>query len=516
MIARLILTVLLFLGGCASLPVGYERTESHAWRDTSETTLARASQGALQAHAGQSAFRPIPDGIDALLARIQLAEAAERSLDLMYYMWRDDLAGKLLASAVLHAADRGVRVRLLLDDVGSKVNDGNLAALDGHPNIEIRLFNPVASRSNRLLSQLVDFNRINRRMHTKAFVADNQRAMLGGRNIADEYFEANGDGNFADMDVMLAGPAVAAVSDAFDLYWNAPVVYPIRALTASPPDPARLDALRAQLAAFVESQSHNPYVEAAKARAAILLDANAIGIYWGKTHLLFDDPMKVTRGRDDDLGWLMPQFARLGLPLQSELTLVSPYLIPGDGGVQRLAGLVKRGLHVTILTNSLATNDVTPVVASYKRYREPLLEGGIRLYELKPDTSDTTSELGNAPHPRRFRSSLHAKIFFFDRKATFIGSLNLDPRSIELNTEIGIVCENAEMTETLLRRLDAQLPQIAWRLERDVDEAGKTKIVWLDASEKGDVRKLTDEPGASAWKKLQVWFFSLLPIESQS
>ena len=209
----------------------YERSESHALQDTASTALGQAGREPLQAHPGQSAFRPLPSGVDALVARMLLAEAAERSLDVQYYIWHDDLTGRLFAHALLRAADRGVRVRILVDDVGTKANDETLLSLDAHPQIEVRLFNPVASRTFRGLGMLTDFSRTNRRMHNKAFVADNQRAVLGGRNIGDEYFEAHGDVAFGDLDVLTLGPVVAEVSEAFDLFWNAPMSIPIGALT---------------------------------------------------------------------------------------------------------------------------------------------------------------------------------------------------------------------------------------------------------------------------------------------
>ncbi|HET9205736.1 MAG TPA: phospholipase D-like domain-containing protein, partial [Burkholderiaceae bacterium] len=193
----LLVVSVLMVSGCTSLPVNYERLESHALQDTGETWLGRSGRNALQAHPGQNAFRPLPNGVDALLARIHLADAAERSLDVMYYKWNHDVAGKHLANALLRAADRGVRVRVLLDDAGSAVDDNNLMALEAHAAIEIRLFNPIASRGTRLLELMTSFGRLNRRMHNKAFIADNQRAILGGRNIGDEYFEARGDDNFA-------------------------------------------------------------------------------------------------------------------------------------------------------------------------------------------------------------------------------------------------------------------------------------------------------------------------------
>jgi len=513
MLRALILTSLL-VSGCASLPVGYERIDSHALQDTGTTRLGQAGQAQLKAHPGQNGFRPLLDGVEALLTRLYLAETADRSLDLMYYIWQNDLVGRHLASAVLRAADRGVRVRILLDDVGTKVNDNNVMALDGHPNIEIRLFNPIASRATRLLGALADFGRVNRRMHNKAFIADNQRAVMGGRNIGDPYFEASGGANFGDLDVVTAGPIVNDISAAFDLFWNSPVVYPIAALTGKRHEVGRLDTLRTELAAFVESQRDSPYVQNARSEAAIVLAAKTDWLFWGQAHLLHDDPAKVTRDPDLAEGRLLPQFVKLDLPMNTELMIVSPYFVPGDAGVEWLTGLVKRGLRVTVLTNSLASNDVAAVHAGYARYREALVSGGVRLYELRPEAIDVAREGGKKSHLQGSHASLHAKTFFFDRRAVFIGSPNLDPRSIQLNTEIGIVCDSPPMAETLLSALETNIDRIAWRIERIVDDAGKARIVWVETDAEG-VRQRLEEPDVTVWRRLGVWFLGLLPIESQ-
>ena len=511
----LMLAAVLWISGCTSLPVHYERIESYALQDTGETRLGRSGRAALQAHSGQNAFRPLPDGLDALLARIHLAEAAERSLDLMYYKWNNDTVGKHLANALLRAADRGVRVRVLIDDAGTSVDDNNLMALDGHSALEIRLFNPIASRGTRMLEMMTSFGRLNRRMHNKGFIADNQRALLGGRNIGDEYFEAHGDGNFADLDVVMAGPVVGEVSKAFDLYWNSPVVYPIAALTGKRHEIGSLDALRADLAAFVASQTDTPYTQAARARADVLLNTGADGVFWGKAHVLYDDPSKITREAGDREGTLLPQFGALGLSLDKELTIVSPYFIPGDKGVAWLTGLVRRGVRVTVLTNSLASTDVHAVHAGYTRYRDTLVDAGVRLYELKPEFSEAVLASRNRGRVKGgSRASLHAKTFLFDRQAMFIGSLNLDPRSIQINTEIGIVCESAAMGESTLARFEPLIDRIAWRVERAVDGAGHQQLVWVETREQ-DVQRHLSEPDVTGWQRFKVWFLGLLPIESQ-
>lgn len=512
-LAALGLAALLLISGCASLPGDYPRNDSHAPQDSGATRLGRAGQGALQAHRGQNGFRPLPDGVDALLARIHLAEAAELSLDLMYFTWQDDHVGQRMFEATLAAADRGVRVRLLLDDIGTKLPDNDLLALDSHPRIEVRLFNPVALRGNRLLGALAEFNRVNRRMHNKAFIADNQRAILGGRNVGDQYFDAHEAWNFEDLDVLVAGPVVAEVSGVFDQFWNAPMSYPVEALAGRSGTAASLAALRARLAASAESQRDSAYSEIAKARAADLLSVDSDGEFWGGARLVFDDPSKVTRHRGDASGHLMPQLEPLIAELTSSLTIVSPYFIPGDAGVDWLTGLVKRGVDVTVLTNSLASTDVSAVHAGYRRYREALLADGVRLFELRPDAFEVPHDTRDTEHLSGSEAALHAKTFFFDRRAIFIGSLNFDPRSVQLNTEIGIVCESAAMTETLLGQLEPRIDQIAWQVERVVDASGRSQIVWLETGDRG-VRRRTSEPEVSPWKKLGVWFLGLLPIES--
>jgi len=504
----------LFFSGCASLPGNVERNESHALQDTATTTLGQQSQAALQAHPGQNGFRPLRSGVDAILARIVLADAAQRSLDVQYYIWHDDLTGRIFANALLRAADRGVRVRVLLDDVGAQANDENLLSIDSHPNIEIRLFNPVASRSFRGLGMLSDFSRVNRRMHNKAFVADNQAAILGGRNIGDEYFEASSEVAFGDLDVLTVGPVVGEVSHAFDQFWNAPSSYPIAALLGRSVGSESLIALRAELAVYIEANRDSPYVTHAGSRLAEEATSGRYNFFWGKATLLYDDPAKISRAPDATEGHLLPQFSGIGLQTRQELLIVSPYFIPGEAGVAWLRGLVARGVRVTVLTNSLAATDVGAVHSGYQRYRDALLEGGVVLYELKPGAVQPAKTEKKAKGYGSSRASLHAKSFVFDRRAVFIGSLNLDPRSVRLNTEIGVVCESAPLAEEIAGAIEQNLNSIAWRLERIVDASGSAHIEWVEAGAEGE-RRYVEEPEVSAMRRFSVWFLGLLPIESQ-
>jgi putative cardiolipin synthase len=510
----IVATLALVFSGCASLPSNDARNESHALQDTATTTLGQQSHPELLAHPGLSAFRPLNSGIDALLARVVLAEAAERSLDAQYYIWRDDLTGRIFADALLRAADRGVRVRVLLDDVGAQPNDAVLLILDSQPNIEIRLFNPVASRSFRGLGMLGDFSRVNRRMHNKAFVADNQAAILGGRNIGDEYFEASSEVAFGDLDVLTVGPVVAEVSSAFDQFWNAPSSYPITTLLGRRANSEDLAKLRADLAAYIEANRDSPYVTHAGSRLAEEAKSGRYEYYWGKATLLYDDPAKISRPSDVTEGHLLPQFGRTGLQTRRELLIISPYFVPGEEGVAWLRGLVANGVRVTVLTNSLAATDVGAVHAGYQRYREALLEGGVVLYELKPGATRLEESDEKARGYGSSRAALHAKTYVFDRSAVFIGSLNLDPRSVRLNTEIGVLCESAPMAAGIAGAVEKNLDSIAWRLERVADASGNAHIEWVETSAEGE-RRYDSDPEVSAMRRFSVWFLGLLPIESQ-
>ena len=498
------------VAACSSLPEHIQAPPSYAISDSAHTRLGKISQPIMQQwQPDQSGFRPLGDGVEALLARLALADMADKTLDVQYYIWHDDLTGRHFANALLKAADRGVRVRVILDDLGASADDDILAAIDLHPNIEIRLFNPVASRTFRGLSMLGDFSRVNRRMHNKALIADNQAAIVGGRNIGDEYFDASGDVAFGDLDLISVGPVVRQVSNAFDRYWNSRSVVPIAALHTV--DEAQLTKLRADLSAFVQDQRQSTYVQQSLSYLNEKIAAGPDKLFRGQAIALYDDPSKIRQAPENLEGSLITQFARLGSSLQRELFIVSPYFIPGDEGVAWLRGLAQRGVAITILTNSLAASDVGAVHAGYRRYRQQLLEAGIRLYELKPGAVEQAKQL-KKHRIGASRASLHAKTFIFDRSAVFVGSLNLDPRSIQLNTEVGIVCINTDMAQQLDQRLRQNLDHIAWRVQLSADDKGR--LSWHEAGSDGE-KVYHDEPQTSLWRRMSVWFIGLLPLESQ-
>ncbi len=511
---RLIALMLaLLLNACASLPPQTGRTETHAVQDTAGTRLGIAFAPGEAAHPGSNAFHLLPNAMDALVARIILTEAADRTLDMQYYIWHDDATGRTLAAAVLRAADRGVRVRLLLDDLGTNADDEVLLALASHPNVQVRLFNPVASRRFKTLGSAFEFFRVNRRMHNKSLIADNQGAILGGRNIGDEYFGASTTVAFGDLDVLVHGPVVREVSNAFDQYWNSQAAYPIENLTGRHADPDALAGYRARLDAYLASERTTPYFTQARARLTDVLQTRDAQFSWGKATLLYDDPSKITRAPTDAKGHLMSQFKALDLQPEREMLVVSPYFVPQRAGVDWLSAMTKRGVRVTVLTNSLAATDVSAVHAGYQRYRKDLLEAGVRLYELKPVA--TAEAAGKKSTFGSSKASLHAKTYVFDRTGIFIGSMNLDPRSVELNTEIGVYCESGAAASEVVDGINANLDRVAWRLELRADANGGSHIVWIDTAANGTVTELDKEPDVSALRRTGIWFLGLLPIESQ-
>lgn len=505
------------LGGCATLPTDYRPSPSAALTDTADTRLGRDVAPLLAAHPDRSGFYPLANGLDAFVARLALAEAAEKSLDVQYYLFHDDVTGRLLAGYLIRAADRGVRVRLLLDDMDMAGRDAGLAAVSGHPNIEIRLFNPFPSRSMRYLDFLTHFGVVSRRMHNKSFTVDNQATIVGGRNIGDEYFAAGEGANFGDMDVMAIGPIVRDVSLAFDRYWNSELALPVEALGARE-DPGLLGRGRARLAQEIAALPGSDYGRRLQASDLVeRLDRGDLDMFWGPARLLYDLPEKIRSDPDDRTTHLGPALGELLASVQEDLIVVSPYFVPGREGTDLLRSLVERGRRVTVLTNSLAATDVPAVHAGYARYRRPLVEAGVELYEMRP-----TRAAGGADQ-RRFgesQASLHAKTFVFDGEQVLVGSMNFDPRSNLLNTEMGILIESPELARAIAAWRDRDLPDIAWRLAIETVDASaapagtETRLVWL-ARDEGSPASYAREPEAGIWPRIQALLLRLLPIERQ-
>jgi putative cardiolipin synthase len=499
----------LVVAGCASLPLPEGRTVTTVVTDTGATRLGRAVAADIAANPGKTGIHALTNARDAFATRVLLAAAAEKSIDAQYYIWHGDQVGYLLFEALWRAAERGVRVRLLLDDLNTGGLDATIAALDGHPGIEVRLYNPVTQRSARALNFLTDFTRVNRRMHNKSFTVDNQLSVVGGRNIGDEYFGAGSGLGFADLDVLAVGEAVGEVSREFDLYWNSPSAYPAAGFvgvawaTGAAELQAQFDATRA------DPQSRE-YLEAVRT-TAIVRDVveRKVAFEWTTARLVHDDPAKTldTAGRTDVL--LFPELVRaMGHP-ERTLDLVSPYFVPGDEGTDALVALARRGVQVRILTNSLASSDVGAVHAGYAKRRADLLRAGIRLYELKPTAARDDPQGEKLGLGSSSSSGLHAKTFAVDGSRAFVGSFNFDQRSARLNTEMGLVIDSPTLARHIGESFDTIIPRAAWEVRLGSDGAS---LVWIEQTADGE-RRFDVEPGASWARRTGVRMMSILPIE---
>lgn len=505
-----VVALVALLSGCASLPSLEDRTTTTAFADTSSTQLGHALAADVAANPGKTGIYPLSDPHDAFAARVLLAAAAERSLDVQYFTWDRDLTGYLLVQAIWQAAERGVRVRMLLDDFYTSGFDPTIAALDGQPNIEVRLYNPLIPRGARALNLMTDFARVNRRMHNKSFTVDNQVSIVGGRNIGNEYFAAGRGVAFADLDVIAVGPAVRDVSKQFDLYWNSRSAYPAASLVgASGPDGAsKLQATLASTRADPESAAYLEMVHDAPL-VRNLLD-HKLGYEWVNARLVYDDPAKTIDTSADTEILLFPQLVRAMGPAEKSIDLVSPYFVPGEAGTAALATLVSRGVKVRILTNSLAATDVKAVHAGYAKRRKDLLRAGVTLYELKPTAARETDEHSQPWFGSGSLAALHAKTFAVDRSRGFVGSFNFDPRSELLNTEMGLVIDSPTFAQRLAETFDTVVPLVAYEVRLAPD--GRT-LYWIERTASGEVRYDT-EPGTNPLLRLGVDILRLLPIDS--
>ncbi|CCF10185.1 phospholipase D/Transphosphatidylase [Pantoea ananatis LMG 5342] len=456
-------------------------------------------------HPGLSGIHPLSDGLDAFAARYLLMEKAAKTLDIQYYIWQNDMSGRLLFSAMLAAANRGVIVRLLLDDNNTPGLDDTLAQLNHHPNITVRLFNPFSFRTLRALGYLTDFARLNRRMHNKSFTADGVTTVVGGRNIGDEYFGTGNEPLFADLDVLAIGSVVNEVAEDFERYWNSKPVSPLSEVLDQPmsahPDVVLPPEWR-------ESETVQHYLQRLNKSSLIdQLTQDDLPFVWAKTRLLSDDPRKgLGKARRKSL---LPQrmMEVIGAP-QHQFDIISAYFVPTRAGVAQLLAMKRKGVKIAVLTNSLAANDVSIVHAGYAKWRKKLLRHGISLFELKPQAG-----LNDTPHDRGLTgnsgSSLHAKTFSVDEKILFIGSFNFDPRSAVLNTEMGLVIESEKLAAETHQRFSDSMRDRAWTLR--LDKLGR--VNWLEYPGEAQQVVHKHEPGCSWWQRLQVRLVWRLPIE---
>jgi putative cardiolipin synthase len=503
----LLLVPVLALTACAQLPPRPPMPEQTAFTVKQETPLDLVIAEAEARHPGQSGFRLVSEGPEAFALRARSAALAGRSLDVQTYIWHADLTGIYLAYRLLDAADRGVRVRLLLDDIDARAKNLGFAALDAHPGIEVRIFNPFASREGKLKQlgeALGSFKRINHRMHNKSWIADNRIAIVGGRNLGDEYFGASEEVNFVDLDFAMIGPVVRDASESFDRYWNSRAAYPMAVLDPDGVDSATLEALRTKATAQAREAEASRYAAELRGDDAVQrLAGGQWPMEWTAAYrFVSDDPLKALMEPGPQRSHVLTVLVPALRAAREEVTIISPYFVPGKLGTAGLVEGVQGGTRVRILTNSLAANDVAAVHGGYSRYREALLSGGVMLWELKPRPgSDVKSSLFGSSG-----ASLHTKAFAVDGASLFVGSYNLDPRSTSLNCEQGVLVENAVLAKQLEALFAAQsAAQRAWAVTL---EDGKLR--WTDGAE-----AFGSDPNASAGRRFQAWFARVLRIDSQ-
>ena len=504
---RLTLIVLLFsAAGCATIDYDYPRQESRYLPDTSDTHFGELIEPAVAMHPpDHSGFYPMNDGVDALTARLLLAENAEKSIDVQYYLIKNDLVGRAFVYTLLKAADRGVRVRLLVDDMFTSGYDAGLAALDSHPNFEIRIFNPFhRGAAGRAQSALTGFGRINRRMHNKSFTVDNQITIIGGRNIADEYFGAREDAKFGDLDVMGIGPVVQDVSNMFDTYWNHEAALPVPAFVKELDDPeAALNELRERLARSMDEIDDSKYAEAVRVHYLEYLEPGKRLFEWAPYMLVVDSPDKGIKAKAEEADSITTPLIESIRAAERELIIISPYFVPLKSGVESLAGLEKRGVEVTVITNSLAANNQFTVHGGYAPSRKPLLEAGVEIYEVRPDADVAGTEFVDASGAK---ATLHTKAFTVDDKEVFIGSFNFDPRSAKLNTELGVIIRDPELALIYAVLIDEALRDQAF--EVFLNDDGKVRWRGYRDSEETIYDK---EPETTWGQRVSAWFARILP-----
>lgn len=504
-----LLAATVLLTGCATIREDFVAQPSRAFDLPRETTLGRAHVAGEKRHDGQSGFRLLNNGVSALLSRAALIDVAERSIDIQYYIFDADDTGLFLLDRLLAAADRGVRVRMILDDYLIGFDDATLARIDAHPNIEVRLFNPYPDRRwPRALQMMVHLDRLGRRMHNKIFVVDGQMGVMGGRNISNHYFEGEGESNFRDVDLLATGPVMRQAAAIFDEFWNSRIVVPVAAFgDVGTATTDALDAWRATAAAY------GPRDEYARRKPEFVGRVlSGEGLIWAKAIAIGEPPVRQAEGAAKASSEIARAHAIARQNAKREALYATAYFVPGTRGAELLAQVAARGVRVRVLTNSLAATDVVAVHSGYAPYREELLAGGVELYEYRPE-APRPEPAGHRLRVGRSESALHAKVAIYDRERVWVGSANFDPRSRRLNTEAGMMIESAELAERILSSLERDLgPAHSWRLALDSGAEPGRRVVW-NGERDGKPFSTSLEPDAGMWRQLSVGFYQLLGIE---
>ena len=486
----------LSLSSCDALPPMPPRQSSQAIDPATPSTLARRV-AAEHGPRGLSGLRVIESGTDALATLIQLADGAERTLDLQYYAVLNDTSARVLMQRVRAAAERGVRVRLLVDDLNTAGTDDALRRLTSHPRIEVRLYNPLPSGRmstvTKIVGSLHDANRINNRMHNKAFIADNALAVTGGRNVGDPYFIQAAEANFVDLDVLVAGPVVQQLSQVFDRFWNSDLAYPASAV---------VDAAPAAASAPLDMPDALPAAARSDVNRRLGQTGRTLGLQWAPARLIADRPSKsLAQGEPSEAETMFDVIGALLNSAKRDVLIVTPYFVPGERGMALIQGLRQRGVQVRILTAALAATDAPVVHVGYSKYRSPLIAAGVELFELRPEFTP------DGPPPERksgggvhSRTNLHSKAVVVDGSTLLVGSMNIDPRSDKHNTEMGLLVRSAPLAQQLLKIIDRTCAQGAYRVDTD----GDGDLRWRYTEPDGRAVEFDHEPRVS-WFKRTMW-----------
>ncbi|WP_373854964.1 phospholipase D family protein [Acinetobacter gerneri] len=517
--AALILSscLVLTLPACSTLPKQTPQPIQYAFdTDTSHTELAQIVTPLKEKNSDLTGFHVLYDPLEALAARIHLIEKSQKTLDLQYYIWDNDKIGALALYKIIQAADRGVKVRLLIDDNNAKSMEGIYLALSQHQNIEVKLFNPYRFRSVRPIDMVLDLKRINRRMHNKSFIADNQVALIGGRNMTNQYYNASDNYQFSDVDVMLVGQAVDDISHSFDEYWNNSYAYNVQNIVNSNKHRLRYYDLKEQLEKNYDDITTQNYLNLSNKSNDFenWLEHN-VQLDWVKAEIVKDSPDKIRAKakKEEHLNFQLTK--NLEKPEHS-VDLISAYFVPEKKGAERLNDLAQEGVQVRVLTNSFKANDVFLVHAFYQKYRVDLLKHGVELYEFLPaidaaNLNSNTEEISKSVKislKGLSRSSLHAKLMALDEKQVFIGSFNFDPRSANLNTEIGVILNSPPLARAVHNTMDANLKKYAYKLVLNPDN----QINWIKNVPNG-TKIYNKEPRMKWWQRAGIKMISWLPIE---
>ena len=511
-------TIAITVTGCNTLPKHKIESipETALQVDTAQTTLAQIIQPLQEQHPDLTGYLVLFEPLEALATRLSLIDKAEKRLDLQYYIWDNDKVGSLALHALIRAADRGVKIRLLIDDNNAKSTEGIFLALAQHPNIEVKLFNPYRFRKYRALDMILDLKRINRRMHNKSFIADHQVALIGGRNMTNQYYNVSDNYQFSDVDVMLVGTAVKDISHSFDEYWSHEYAYKVQEVVKQSAHHLSYESLKRQLDEHYERVTVQNYLDLTSNSQAIdSLMSRDIQLDWVKAEVVKDSPDKIKSKakKKEHLNFQLIQ--HLEQP-EKNVDLISAYFVPEKKGAKMLTDLAKDGVKVRVLTNSFKANDVAVVHAFYGKYRQNLLEHGVQLYEFLPalnknDLDKNTEDLAKKAKVSikgLSRSSLHAKLMALDEKQVFIGSFNFDPRSAYLNTEIGVLLNSPPLAQAVHTTMDENLSKYAYKLVLDANK----KITWQRQTPQGPVI-YTKEPRMKWWQRAGIKMLSWLPIE---